>query len=64
MLSEKERLKFQQDKYSIRLAYEIGVFSKEYAKRKFAILYADAFGVFSGIYMEMSLGNFKECFID
>lgn len=64
MLSEKERLKFQQDKYSIRLAYKIGVFSKKYAKCKFAKLYADTFGVFSGIYMEMSLGEFEECFID
>lgn len=64
MLSEKERLKFQQDKYSIRLAYEINVFSKEYAKRKFAKLYADTFGIFSGIYRELNMDEFEECFID
>lgn len=64
MLSEKEELKFWQDKYSIRLAYEIGVFSKEYAIHKFAKLYADTFGIFSGIYRELSLGEFEECFID
>lgn len=54
--------KFQQELHSIKLAYKIGVFSKEYARNKFAILYARTFGVYSGIYREMALVNFEECF--
>lgn len=56
--------KFRQDLESIRLAYSIGVFSKEYARNKFRILYAQTFGVYSGIYREMSLGDWEECFQD
>ena len=54
--------KFRQELYSIRLAYKIGVFSKEYARNKFAILYAKTFGAYSGICREMALGNYEECF--
>ena len=54
--------KFKQDLYSIRLAYTIGVFSYEYARNKFAILYANTFGVYSAIYREMILSNFAPCF--
>ena len=56
--------KFSQELYSIRLAYNIGVFSKKYARNKFARLYAETFGVASGIYREMALGDFEECFRD
>ena len=54
--------KFTQELYSIRLAYNIGVFSKEYARNKFALLYANTFGGVSGIYREMALCDFEECF--
>ena len=54
--------KFRQNLESIKLAYNIGVFSKEYARNKFARLYAETFGGNSGIYREMSLCNFEECF--
>ena len=54
--------KFNRDLESIRLAYKTGVFSKEYARNKFARLYAETFGVFSGIYREMLLCDFEECF--
>ena len=54
--------KFSQELYSIRLAYNIGVFSKKYARNKFARLYAETFGGNSGIYREMRLGDFEECF--
>ena len=54
--------KFRQNLESIRLAYNIGVFSKEYARNKFAILYAETFGGCSGIYRGMRLGDFEECF--
>lgn len=54
--------KFRQELYSIQLAYKIGVFSKEYARNKFAHLYAETFGIFSGIYREMNLCDFEECF--
>lgn len=54
--------KFAQELYSIRLAYTIGVFSKEYARNKFRNLYAHTFGVFSGIYREMFVCNFEEYF--
>lgn len=59
-----EREKFKQNLDSIRLAYNIGVFSKEYARNKFAHLYAETFGIFSGIYREMNLCDFEECFTD
>lgn len=55
--------KFRQKLESIKLAYNIGVFSKEYARNKFANLYAETFGVCSGIYREMRLGDFEECFM-
>ena len=55
-------IKFKQNLDSIRLAYNIGVFSKEYAKNKFRLLYAYTFGVYSGIYREMMFGDFEECF--
>ena len=55
-------IKFKQELDSIRLAYTIGVFSKQYARNKFRNLYAYTFGIFSGIYREMSFGNFEECF--
>lgn len=51
--------KFSQELYSIRLAYNIGVFSKEYARNKFALLYARTFGGASGIYREMALATLK-----
>lgn len=54
--------KFRQNLESIKLAYNIGVFSKEYARNKFAYLYAETFGVCSSIYREMRLCNFEECF--
>lgn len=54
--------KFKQDLESIRLAYSIGVFSREYARNKFALLYANTFGAASGIYMEMCLSDFEPCF--
>ena len=56
--------KFSQELYSIRLAYNIGVFSKEYARNKFALLYARTFGGAYGIYREMALCDFEECFRD
>lgn len=59
---EKAMKKFQQEWNSINLAYKIGVFSKEYARNKYAILYAKTFGVASGIYRELALVNFEECF--
>ena len=55
-------IKFKQELDSIRLAYTIGVFSKQYARNKFRNLYAYTFGILSGIYREMSFGNFEECF--
>lgn len=55
--------KFKQNLESIKLAYNIGVFSKEYARNKFAHLYAETFGVYSGIYREMRLCDFEECFL-
>lgn len=55
-------IKFKQELDSIRFAYVIGVFSKEYARNKFRNLYAYTFGVFSGIYREMAFGDFEECF--
>jgi len=54
--------KFRENLYSIRLAYKIGVFSYEYARNKFAHLYANTFGVFSDIYREMMLSNWQPCF--
>lgn len=54
--------KFRQNLESIKLAYNIGVFSKAYARNKFARLYAETFGVASGIYREMALCDFEECF--
>ena len=54
--------KFRQNLESIKLAYNIGVFSKEYARNKFARLYAETFGGNSSIYREMALGDFEECF--
>ena len=54
--------KFRQNLESIRLAYNIGVFSKKYARNKFARLYAETFCGASGIYMAMSLCDFEECF--
>lgn len=54
--------KFTQELYSIRLAYTIGVFSREYALNKFRNLYARTFGVFSAIYNEMNMFNIEECF--
>lgn len=62
MLNKEEMRKFQQDLYSIRLAWQIGVFSYEYARNKFARLYAQTFGVFSGIYREMMFSDFAPCF--
>ena len=56
--------KFRQNLESIKLAYNIGVFSKEYARNKFARLYAETFGGNSGIYREMALGDSEECFRD
>ena len=56
--------KFRQNLESIKLAYNIGVFSKKYARNKFALLYARTFGVASGIYREMELCDFEECFRD
>ena len=56
--------KFSQELYSIRLAYNIDVFSKKYARNKFARLYAETFGVASGVYREMALCDFEECFRD
>lgn len=56
--------KFKQDMDSIRLAYRIGVFSKEYARNKFRYLYARTFGGFSDIYREMQFGEWEECFED
>ena len=56
--------KFRQDFDSIKLAYSIGVFSKEYAKNKFRNLYAQTFGVCTGIYREMCLGDWEEPFLD
>lgn len=53
--------KFIQQKDSIRLAYEIGVFSLEYAQNKMRRLYAETFGVCSAIYAEMAYNNFTEC---
>ena len=64
MYDKKVMLKFRQDMHSIKLAYKIGVFSYEYAKNKFRRLYAETFGVFSGIYYEMALGDWQECFED
>ncbi len=63
MPSKEEKCKFIQDLYSIRLAYNISVFSKEYARNKFALLYAKTFGVCSSTYYEMRLCNFEECFL-
>ena len=54
--------KFKQNLCSIKLAYKIGVFSREYARNKFAHLYAETFGTFSDIYREMVLCDFEECF--
>lgn len=54
--------KFRQNLESIKLAYNIGVFSKEYARNKFAHLYAETFGVCSSVYREMMLCDFEECF--
>ena len=54
--------KFCQNRDSIKLAYTIGVFSKEYARNKFARLYAETFGAFSAIYRELVLCDFEECF--
>lgn len=62
MLTREENKKFQQNFYSINFAYKIGVFSKKYARRKFMLLYANTFGVCSGIYREMAFFNFEECF--
>lgn len=56
-------LKFKQNLESIKLAYNIGVFSKEYARNQFAHLYAETFGVFFGIYREMAICDFEECFL-
>ena len=55
---------FKQNLESIKFAYNIGVFSKEYARNKFARLYAEIFGSNSSIYREMALGDFEECFYD
>ena len=62
MYDAKAMRKFTQELYSIRLAYAIGVFSYEYARNKFAHLYAETFGVCSGIYREMQLSNWQPCF--
>lgn len=64
MYNTVEMIKFKQDLDSIKLAYRIGVFSYQYAKNKIRRLYAMTFGVYSGIYREMSLCDFEECFID
>lgn len=64
MYNTVEMIKFKQDLDSIKLAYKIGVFSYQYAKNKMRNLYAQTFGVCSGIYREMMLGDWEECFID
>lgn len=57
-------IKFRKDLNSIKLAYKIGVFSHKYAINKIALLYANTFGIFSGIYREMAISNFEECLED
>lgn len=64
MLTKTEQKAFLQAKHSIRLAYSIGVFSEDYAKKRMRDLYARTFGTFSGIYREMVFGDWKECFCD
>lgn len=54
-------IKFSQNLDSIKLAYKIGVFSHQYAINKIALLYANTFGIYSGIYREMAINNFEEC---
>ena len=56
--------KFYKELYSIRLAYNIGVFSKEYARNKFALLQARTFGGAFVIYREIALCDFEEWFRD
>ena len=51
--------KFRQNLESIKLAYNIGVFSKEYARNKFARLYAETFG---GNWGAMLLTGIKRVF--
>lgn len=64
MLTPVEQKKFLQNLHSIKLAYSIGVFSENYARMRMRDLYARTFGVFSGIYREMSFCNFEECLCD
>ena len=64
MFTPVEQKKFTENLYSIKLAYSIGVFSESYAKKRMRDLYAITFGVFSGIYREMSLGDWEECLCD
>ena len=62
MIDTTVRNRFEQELYSIRLAYTIGMFSKKYALNKFRNLYAKTFGVISAIYNEMSYNNFEDVF--
>lgn len=64
MLTPIEKKIFSQNLHSIKLAYRIGVFSKEYAINKISRLYAQTFGVCSAIYQEMTLDNWEECLCD
>lgn len=57
-------IKFRQNLDSIKLAHKIGVFSHKYAINKIRRLYATTFGIYSGIYRELALGNFEECLED
>lgn len=58
---EMDLAKFCQSAHSVKLAYKIGVFDREYAMNKLAILYATFFGCFTGSYREAMLSDF---FID
>ena len=55
---------FAQDIKEVRMRYRRGLCSEANARQAFAEIYAETFGIASGIYREMRLGDFEECFYD
>lgn len=58
-----ERSTFFVHRDSVVSAYNAGVFSKEYAVNKLRNLCASYYGVYSGIFYELSMTDFEEIFM-